>query len=344
MTARVSVLGATGYGGGELLRLLLQHPGVDVAYATSRSAGGTPVGNVHRNLDHLTDLTFSNPDADTIAAGSDLIIGALPHGASAEVLAPFVERGVRVVDLSGDYRLRDMDAYATWYKRPHPRPDLVPRAVYGCPEVNASAIADASLVASPGCFATSLNLALLPAAASGTLRGRVTATAMTASSGSGADAKSGTHHPTRAGTLRPYKVLSHQHTPEVTQLLCDAGGAVDGVDFTPVSAPLIRGILAILTAEADLGTTDAEVVDAYRAFYANAPFVKVLDRREPECAPIAGTNYVEVRPRLTADGRLHVVCAIDNLVKGGAGQAVQSMNLMLGLPETTGLDWLGTWP
>ncbi len=342
--ARVSILGATGYGGGELLRLLLQHPNVTLAHATSRSAGGKPVSSVHKNLERLTDLQFTNPDVDTLVADSDIIIGALPHGASAEVLSPLVERGVRVVDLSGDFRLRDMDTYATWYKRTHPRPDVVPTAVYGCPELNAAAIADAQLVASPGCFATSLNLALLPAAASKTLRGRVTAVAMTASSGSGADASAGTHHPTRAGTLRPYKVLSHQHTPEVTQTLNDAGASVQGIDFTPVSAPIIRGILAVVTAEADLGATDADVVAAYRAFYADSPFIKVLDHREPECAPIAGTNYVELRPRVMADGRLHVTCAIDNLVKGGAGQAVQSLNLMLGLPQTTGLDWMGTWP
>lgn len=343
-TTRVSILGATGYGGGELLRLLLQHPNVTVAHATSRSEGGRSVGQVHRNLDRLTDLTFSNPDLETLLADSDVVIGALPHGASAEVLAPIVERGMRVIDLSGDYRLRDMDTYAKWYKRTHPRPDLVPSAVYGCPEINAEAIADAKLVASPGCFATALNLSLLPAAAKGSLKGRVQATAMTASSGSGADAKAGTHHPTRAGTMRPYKVLSHQHTPEVTQTLRDQGGDVQAIDFTPVSAPLIRGILAIVTAEATLGDTDEAVVEAYRAFYADAPFIKVLSDREPECASIAGTNYVEVRPRLMEDGRLHVVTAIDNLVKGGAGQAVQSLNIMLGLPQTTGLSWLGTWP
>jgi N-acetyl-gamma-glutamyl-phosphate reductase len=344
MTARVSILGATGYGGGELLRILLRHPGVQVVHATSRSAAGTPVGAVHRNLEGLTDLTFSAPSDDEIAGASDIVIGALPHGASAEVLAPYVERGVRVVDLSGDYRLRDLDDYRRWYRREHPRPDLVGRAVYGCPEQFRAQIAEAALVASPGCFATSLNLALLPAARTGRLRGRVTAVGMTASSGSGAEATAGTHHPTRAGTLRPYKVLAHQHTPEVLQLAADAGSALDGLDFTPVSAPLVRGILMVVTVAIEGGITTDEAAALYRDAYADEPFVKVIASREPECGPIAGTNFAEVRARATEDGRLHVVCATDNLVKGGAGQGVQCMNLMLGLDETTGLEWPGTWP
>lgn len=344
MSARVAILGATGYGGGELLRLLLRHPGVDVTLATSRSQAGVPVGQVHRNLVGLTDLEFSAPTPDEVSARADVIIGALPHGASAEALAPYVKRGARVIDLSGDYRLRDMAAYRRWYKREHPHPELVPKAVYGCPEHAREDIAGASLVASPGCFATAMNLALLPLAATGRLSGRATVVAMTGSSGSGAEASVGTHHPTRATTLRPYKVLSHQHVPEVLQLAADAGSAPAGIDFTPVSAPLVRGILAVVTVALEGGTNDTELARLYRDAYAPHPFVKVMTSREPECAPVAGTNYAEVRARATEDGRAHVVCAIDNLVKGGAGQAVQSLNLMLDLDEQTGLDWPGTWP
>lgn len=341
---RVAILGATGYGGGELLRVLLRHPAVEVTLATSRSETGTPVGQVHANLLGLTDLAFTSPTHDQIARDADLVIGALPHGASAEVLAPYLERGMRVVDLSGDYRLRDLDAYRTWYKREHPHPEWIEHAVYGSPELNGAAIDDAQLVASPGCFATAMNLAMMPAAAAGLLRGRPQVVAMTGSSGSGANAKSGTHHPTRAGTLRPYKVLQHQHVPEVIQALGDAGSTIAGIDFTPVSAPLVRGILAVVTADLT-ETRDADAIARlYRDFYAPHPFVKVLHTREPECGPVATTNFAEVRARVTADGRLHAVCAIDNLVKGGAGQAVQSLNRMLGVDETTGLDAPGTWP
>ncbi|TVR04153.1 MAG: N-acetyl-gamma-glutamyl-phosphate reductase [Deltaproteobacteria bacterium] len=339
---RIAILGATGYGGGELLRLLLQHPRVDVVAATSRSREGMPVGHVHRNLHGWTDLAFSSPTADWIAENADIAIGAMPHGASAETLAPLVDTGQRVIDLSGDFRLRDARDYAHWYRREHPRPDLLEHAVYGCPELEGDTIATARLVASPGCFATALNLAMLPAAAAGLLRGRPQVVAMTGSSGSGAEARPTTHHPERAATLRPYKVLAHQHVPEVMQLLADAGSPVDGIDFTPVSAPIVRGILAIVSAE--LADPDARPEDLYREFYAESPFVKVLDDREPEVASIAGSNYVEVRARRTPDGRLHAVCAIDNLVKGAAGQAVQSLNRMIGAPEELGLTWPGMWP
>jgi N-acetyl-gamma-glutamyl-phosphate/LysW-gamma-L-alpha-aminoadipyl-6-phosphate reductase len=342
MTTRVSILGATGYGGGELLRLLLSHPEVQVVHATSRSQAGLPVGRVHRNLLGLTDLEFSAPSFDEVAANTDVVIGALPHGASAQTLGAYVDAGLRVIDLSGDFRLRDADTYRTWYKAEHPRPDLLPRAVYGCPEAYRDAIATAQLVASPGCFATAINLALLPMAAE--LDGRVTVVGMTGSSGSGADPAEGTHHPTRAATLRPYKVLSHQHGGEVLQLAAAQGAQGMSLEFTPVSAPLVRGILVVAHASLRSAATTASVERQFREFFAGHPFVKVLTTREPECAPIAGTNFAEVRARVSADGRLHVTCAIDNLVKGGAGQAVQSLNLMLGVSERCGLEWAGTWP
>jgi N-acetyl-gamma-glutamyl-phosphate reductase len=342
MTARVSILGATGYGGSELLRLLLSHPGVSVVHATSRSQAGTSVGRVHRNLLGLTDLEFSAPSVAELAASSDVVVGALPHGASAETLGACLDAGLKVVDLSGDFRLRAPSLYQTYYRAVHPRPDLLNRAVYGCPEVARDAIRSATLVASPGCFATAINLALLPLASS--LVGRVQVVGMTGSSGSGAEASEGTHHPTRAGTLRPYKVLSHQHIGEVVQLAQQQGATDMALDFTPVSAPLVRGILVVLTAALTDSVSTEQVERTYREYYASHPFVKVLTSREPECASIATTNFAEVRARATGDGRLHVVCAIDNLMKGGAGQAVQSLNLMLGLPERSGLEWTGTWP
>lgn len=344
MTARIAILGATGYGGGELLRLLIRHPAVEVVYATSRSQNGVPVAHVHRNLEGITDLRFSAPTDQELIDATDLIIGALPHGASAEVLEPFVNAGKRVIDLSGDFRLKSTEDYATWYRREHPCPELLERAVYGCPEVNADAIADAQLVASPGCFATSMNLALLPLAHKGWTAGRATVVGMTGSSGSGANASAGTHHPVRAQTLRPYKVLKHQHTPEVCQFVRAVGGTIEAIDFTPVSAPLVRGILTIVTVPLVNEVSSDDLAALYRVSYADAPFAKVLTDREPECATIAGTNYFEVRARATSDGRAHVVCATDNLVKGGAGQAVQCLNLMLGEEQTLGLDWPGTWP
>lgn len=343
---RIAILGATGYGGGELLRFFLRSPDVEIVHATSRGRAGVSVGKVHCNLDGLTDLTFSDPSREELLESADVIFGALPHGASAENLAPLVDASATVIDLSGDFRLRDIEQYRKWYGREHPRPDLLETAVYGCPELNRDKLAGARLVASPGCFATAINLALLPAAKRGLLKGTAEVLAITGSSGSGAEAKPGTHHPTRAQTVRPYKVLAHQHVPECVQLCHDAGGAdLGAISFTPLSGPYVRGILAVVTVDVLGGVNTADMEAAYGEFYANAPFVKVLTSREPEVAGVAGTNYSEVRARVTPEGRLHVICALDNLVKGGAGQAVQCFNLVTGRAETAcGLDWPGMWP
>lgn len=342
---RIAILGATGYGGGELIRFFLRAPDVEIVFATSRTKSGVPVGAVHRNLDGLTGLTFSDPSREELLNQTDVIFGALPHGASAEVLAPLHDAGATVIDLSGDFRLRSPDDYRQWYGREHPRPDLLGEAVYGCPELNRDALAGARLVASPGCFATAINLALLPAARRGALRGTAHVTAITGSSGSGAEAKAGAHHPTRAQTVRPYKVHSHQHVPESVQLARMGGSALDTISFTPLSGPYVRGILAVVTVPVSEELTTAEWETIYGEFYRDAPFVKVLTGREPELATVAGTNYAEVRPRLTSDGQLHIVTATDNLVKGGAGQAVQCFNLVTARPETAcGLDWPGMWP
>lgn len=340
MKQRVAILGATGYGGGELLRLLLHHPSVEIVHATSRTEAGKPVASIHRNLDRLTSLKFSSPSAEELRESCDVVFGALPHGASAETLAPLVDAGLRVIDLSGDFRLRDAAAYKKWYHREHPRPDLLATAVYGLPEANRAAIAETRLLASPGCFATAIELALLPAAARLNLRGATVVTAMTGSSGSGAEPGIGTHHPLRAQNLKAYKVLDHQHTPEILQTLAEAGSAPAEFHFTPVSAPLVRGILAVVTADI---SANADVLSIYQDAYKDCHFVKLLTDREPECAAVAGTNYAEVRVRVSG-GRLHAMCALDNLVKGGAGQAIQSFNIMHGLRESTGLVWPGTWP
>lgn len=341
---RVAVLGATGYGGGELLRLLLRHPSAEIVYATSRSQAGVPVSRVHRNLLGFSELEFSSPSEDELVANTDVVFGALPHGASADALAPLVRRGLKVVDLSGDFRLRSVDDYESWYAHKHPDAELLAHAVYGCPELHRDAIRSARLVASPGCFATAINLALLPAAANGWLTSTPEIVGMTGSSGSGAEAKEGTHHPTRAQTVRAYKVLSHQHTPEIVQTLREAGGSLKAISFTPISVPIVRGILVVATVTPSHAVTPADVQEAYTSFYAAHPFVRITTDREPEPAAVATTNMAEVRARGTKEGRIHVMCAIDNLVKGAAGQAIQSFNLMHGLDERTGLDWPGIWP
>lgn len=341
---RVAVLGATGYGGGELLRFLLPREDVRVVHATSRTRAGQLIGSVHRNFEELSELRFTDPSTEQLLDEADFIFGAMPHGESVKALEPFIRAGKRVIDLSADYRLKSPDDYARWYHRPHEASDLLAGAVYGLPELNREAIATAQLVACPGCFATAIELALLPAARKGWLTGRIDVTAMTGSSGSGMTPGEGTHHPLRDGNLRAYKVLEHQHEPEILQTLREAGGSPESLAFTPISAPLVRGILAVVQTDLPEGVTEAEVEAAFRECYATAPFIKLIRGREPQLTPIVTTNFVEVRARRTPQGRLHVTTAIDNLVKGASGQAVQCMNLMLGLPETTGLSQPGFWP
>ena len=341
---RVAILGATGYGGGELLRFLLLRDDVQVVHATSRTKAGQPIGSLHRNFEGLSDLCFSDPSTEQLLNEADIIFGAMPHGESVKALEPFIRAGKRVIDLSADYRLKNPDDYARWYHRPHEATDLLPQAVYGLPEANRDAIASATLVACPGCFATAIELALLPAARAGWLTDRIDVTAMTGSSGSGMTPAEGTHHPLRDGNLRAYKVLEHQHEPEILQALREAGGAPTGLAFTPISAPLVRGILAVVQTDLPASVTEAEVQAAFDETYAAAPFIKRIRGREPQLTAIVTTNFVEVRARRTPQGRLHVTTAIDNLVKGASGQAVQCMNLMLELPETTGLAHPGFWP
>jgi N-acetyl-gamma-glutamyl-phosphate reductase len=261
--------------------------------------------------------------------------------------------GAKVVDMSGDFRLRDAAAYQHFYGAKHPHPELLGSFVYGLPELNREAIRTARAVASPGCFATTIELALLPAGAGGQARGaRVHVVGMTGSSGSGIAPTAGTHHPVRAVNLKPYKILEHQHTPEILETLAAAGAPGVELGFVPVSAPLSRGILATSFVELPGDTTAESIAALYADAYAREPFVRFVRDRPPEVAAVAGSNYAEVGVTLSpaAGGKrtstctLAIVSATDNLIKGGAGQAIQNMNLMLGLPETMSLEDPGPWP
>ncbi len=347
---KAAIIGGTGYGGAELCRQLLQHPEVELARVCAIDNVGKNLGEVHYNLYGRTDLVFEELPPEEAADGMDVVILGLPHTVSSSIAPKLVDLDVKVVDLSGDFRLRDLETYEKYYKTKHPRPDLLGSFVYGMPELNREAIREARHVASPGCFATTIALGLLPFAQNGLLGQRVRTVAATGSSGSGAYASAGTHHPVRAGNLKIYKALDHQHRPEIEQTLRGAGAGDDfHLDFVPVSAPLVRGILAnsIFDVPADLDAKDVRAL--YQKTFEGSPFIKIVEGRYPEVVAIAGTNYVEVGFELGAvvDGRRSVVAvsALDNLVKGGAGQAIQSMNLMLGLDEDAGFtDYMGIWP
>ncbi len=356
-TTTVAVIGGTGYGGAELIRLLVRHPDVELVRVTSIDRVGEPLEAVHHNL-WATGLTFENIAPAQAASEVDVTFLALPHKVSSTIASDLEGVAARIIDLSGDFRLRDARAYATFYGVEHPHPEeLDGRWIYGLPELNRELISAATRVASPGCFATTVALGLLPIARAGLLAGPVQTVACTGSSGSGAYAKAGTHHPTRANNLKIYKPLTHQHTPEIVQTLEAAAergghGTPDfSLNFVPVSAPLTRGILAnsFVRLPAAIGTQ--EVTALFVEAYGGEPFVRVLQSgagRGAEVVAIKGSMYADlsfhVGPPDGATRQLVVTTAVDNLVKGGAGQAVQSMNLMLGLAETSGIDAPAMWP
>jgi [amino group carrier protein]-6-phospho-L-2-aminoadipate/5-phospho-L-glutamate reductase len=344
------LIGGTGYGGAEILRRLLFHPHVAVARVTAADNIGKKVGEVHLNLAGLTDLTFQEIAPDQAVAGMDVAFLAIPHKTTAKVVQAILPSGVRIVDLSGDFRLRDPAAYERYYGVTHPSPRSLEEGLftYGLPEVNRAALARARHIASPGCFATTIALGLLPLARSGLLTGPVHTVAATGSSGSGANPQLTTHHPLRAVNLRTYKPLEHQHTPEILETLHGAGGRDLALEFVPVSAPLPRGIFATSFAELPASVTAEQLQQAWTRCYAGEPFVRVVQGRQPEVVAVSGGNYVEVGftlgPPTGATRRVVCFSALDNLVKGGAGQAIQAFNVMMGFDETLTLKEPGLWP
>jgi N-acetyl-gamma-glutamyl-phosphate/LysW-gamma-L-alpha-aminoadipyl-6-phosphate reductase len=345
---RAAVVGGSGYGGAELVRRLLLHRDVELVRVASIDLVGEPLSAADPALEGRTELVFEGIPPAEAARGVDVVLLALPHRVSATKVPELVALGARTVDMSGDFRLRDPAAYERWYGAPHPCPDLLARFVYGLPELNREAIRAARLVASPGCFATTIELALLPLARAGLLEGIVHVQGITGSSGSGAAPSASTHHPVRAGNLRAYKPLEHQHVPEIEQALAQAGARDLALRLVPVSAPLGRGILATAFVELPEAWTQERLEALYRDAYAGEPFVRVPRRRLPEVAAVSGSNHAEVGvaagPARAGRRTVTLLGATDNLVKGGAGQAIQNMNLMLGLDETASLDDPGPWP
>ena len=346
---KAAVIGGSGYGGAELIRRLLLHPDIELVRVASVDFIGEPLSAVHPNFEGVTDLKFEGLTPGEAAKGMDIVLLGLPHKVSATKMGELMESGARIVDLSGDFRLRDKESYKRYYGGEHPMADKLDGTfVYGLPELNREAIKKAKYVASPGCFATTIELALLPLAKAGLLVGEVEVVGITGSSGSGIAPAAGTHHPVRSVNLRTYKPLDHQHIPEIAETLAFAGAKDVQLRFVPVSAPLSRGIFATSFAHVDEKVTPEQVKALYNEMYAKEPFVRVPQKRMPEVVAVSGTNYSEVGVQVgpAYEGKRVVACfsVTDNLVKGGAGQAIQSMNLMLGLDERLTLEDVGGWP
>lgn len=343
MKLKVGIFGGSGYGGAELLRILLFHPRAEVSLVTANEHAGKAVGEVHRNLHGLTSLRFEKvPEEFESLSSLDCLFLALPHGQALEI-APRLPTGLKVIDLSGDFRLRDAEAFEEHYGRAHTATELQREFVYGLTELNRERIKSARLVSNPGCFATATLLALAPLAAQGSLQGRVVVDAKTGSSGSGAKPAANTHHPQRSNSFYAYKPFTHQHVPEIEQTLGDVSGAWSNeLVFMTHSLPVSRGIFASAYAELKEETTADKLSALYEEFYRGSFFVRLV-KGSPDINWVKASNFCDIG--FAARGRqVAVFSAIDNLVKGAAGQAVQNMNLMFGLEETEGLMLVGGNP
>jgi N-acetyl-gamma-glutamyl-phosphate reductase len=340
---RAAIVNVTGYTGAELMRLLSRHPEVQVVAATGRSDAGKALRQVFPSL---RDVDREIVPGVTEAA--DVVFLALPHHASAEAARPFVEQGAKIIDLSADFRISDVAVYEQWYGT-HPAPDLLKQAVYGLPELHRAEIKAAQIVGNPGCYPTASILALAPALQAGIIEPRVIVDAKSGVSGAGRSLKIESHFSEVDENVTAYGLGGHRHMPEIAQELTVAwqrGGHAgeSTLTFIPHLIPMTRGILAAAYADLSTDVTDEQVHQLYNAFYAGEPFVRVVDS-PPATKQVWGSNYCFIYPVLEKrTGRLIVISVIDNLVKGAAGQAVQNMNLVCGLPETTGLEALPYYP
>lgn len=346
---KAAVLGGSGYGGAEMIRRLLIHPEVELVRVASVDFVGEPLGNAHPSLEGFSSLVFENLPPAKAVEGCGIALLGLPHKVAAQKVPELIAAGVKIVDMSGDFRLKDAAAYERYYGAKHPCPERLADFVYGLPEQNREAIRRARHVASPGCFATTVALGLLPLARAGLLVDKVVCTVgITGSSGAGVVPSPTTHHPARAGNLRTYKPLEHQHIPEIVQTLGEAGAQGLALRFVPVSAPLVRGIFATSYVEVPEEWTTERLLSLFRETYRNERFVRVPRKRLPEVVAVAGSNHVEVSIAASppARGFRTAACfsSLDNLIKGGAGQAIQNMNLLLGLPEEMSLEDPGPYP
>jgi N-acetyl-gamma-glutamyl-phosphate reductase common form len=341
----VAVVGASGFLGGELLRLLAHHPQVELAYLGGSGSVGRTVGELRGGLaaPALSELTIEPTDAEAIAERCELALLALPHGQSAALTRQLLTRGCRVIDLGSDFRLRDAADYPRYYGREHPCPELLGEAFYGLPELTGAPPAGCQLVANPGCFATAMALGLAPLAPLLRDDARVAISGVTGSSGSGAAASPRVHHALRTTNLGAYKVLEHQHLGELRQLLAARrrDGRAPAVDFVPHSGPLVRGIHLTLMLRASELTGDP--LEALERAYADAPLCRVREDSAAQLAAVVGSCRAELG-LFRRDGAVVLTVAIDNLLKGGSGQAVQNLNLLCGFGPLTALPTMGIWP
>jgi N-acetyl-gamma-glutamyl-phosphate reductase len=343
---KAGIYGASGYTGQELLRLLLGHPQIEVLALTSRRYAGVPISDIYPIFTGLTDQVFIDATPSDVAALADIVFLALPHGVSMDIAPVFLRAGKRVIDLSADFRLRNIATYEQWYGR-HTAPDDIKESVYGIPELYGEVVAKARLVANPGCFPTSVILGLAPLLKAHWIDdASIIVDSKSGVSGAGREPQVGTLFCEVDEGFKAYKVGKHRHTPEMEQEISLLAGHNVAISFTPHLLPLSRGILSTMYATLQEDVTTAELIDLYREFYKGKNFVRIYKEGSfPNIAFVRGSNYCDIG--LTIDGRTNrviIVSAIDNLIKGASGQAIQNMNLMYGFGEDTGLTMVSLFP
>ncbi len=345
---KVGVIGASGYTGAELLRLLHNHPEVEVTYLSANRYAGQLVTSVYPHLTGYEGRTFTAFDLNGALKEAQFFFLALPHGKSMELTPALIEAGRPVVDLSGDFRLLDDSLYPKWYGFKHQAPSLLGQAVYGLPELKKDEIAKASFVANPGCFPTSVLLATAPLLLKkGVLAEEaVYITSLTGVSGAGHQAREDTHFCFCDENVLAYKVGGeHQHLPEMEQEMSQLAGAAFKLSFTPILSPFSRGIFTIVYLRLKEEVSFQDLMKSYGDFYEDKPFVKLVGESSPQIKSVLGSNFCHIGLKSDRrNGCLTVLAALDNLVKGAAGQAIQNMNLMMGLDESLALENLGVYP
>jgi len=348
---KTAIVGASGYSGEELVRLLLRHPQAELAAVTSRQYAGQTVARIFPKFGHdprAKSLRFSEPQPELLATAAEVVFLALPHGVAAEFAAPLLNLGCQVIDLSADFRLKSPAIYKEFYGHDHPAPELLAKAVYGLPEIYRAEIKNASLIASPGCYPTSILLPVLPLLKAGLIKSSgIIADALSGVSGAGRKVELDYLFAECNESVRPYGIPKHRHLSEIEEQLSLAAGEPVVIQFSPHLIPVNRGILTTLylaptkhfANEKEMAVLGEQVARCYRTVYGQEPFVRLLDGSAlPDTKNVAGANVIEIAWRIDPrTGRLIVISALDNITKGASGQAVQSMNILRGFPETAGL-------
>ncbi|ADL13058.1 N-acetyl-gamma-glutamyl-phosphate reductase [Acetohalobium arabaticum] len=344
---KAGIIGATGYAGAELVRLLTNHSKVEIEFLTSRSFTGQKISEVYPALAGIVDLKCEEIDIKQQAKRVDIVFTALPHGVSMSVVPELIKAGVKVIDLSGDYRYSSQKIYEDWYQQKHESSELIDKAVYGLPELNKEEIKEAGLVANPGCYPTSATLALAPVVEEGLVDSQsIIIDAKSGVTGAGRKPSRVTHFSEVAESFKAYKVGEHRHTSEIEQNLAGLSAKEVILSFTPHLVPMKRGILSTIYADLTQKVNSKELIELYQKFYSQEPFARIRqEEKMPEVKEVTGSNYCDLGIKLDKrTGRLIIISVIDNLIKGASGQAIQNLNLMSDLDEKEGLDFAGIIP